>query len=69
LNQSEYKGIADKLVVLERPTNPPVVLVFYGMYPSMAAARNARNNMPIFLRKHHPYAISVRGAVEKASVD
>ncbi len=69
LNQPEYKGVADKLVVLERPTSPPVVLVFYGMYPSMAAARNARNNMPIFLRKHHPYAISVRGAVEKATVD
>ncbi len=58
--------MSERLVVLERPVDPPVVLVFYGMYPSMAEARNARNNMPIFLRKHHPYAISVRGAVEKA---
>lgn len=69
VSQAEYQSVADKLVVLKRPSDPPVVLVFYGVYPSMAAARNGRNNMPIFLRKHHPYAISVRGAVEKARVE
>lgn len=69
VSQVEYQSVADKLVVLKRPSDPPVVLVFYGLYPSMAAARNSRNNMPIFLRKHHPYAISVRGAVEKAHVE
>ena len=68
VSQAEYLSVTDKLVVLERPSDPPVVLVFYGVYPSMAAARNGRNNMPIFLRKHHPYAISVRGAVEKARI-
>ena len=67
--EPEYQKIVDKLVMLKRPSDPPVVLVFYGLYPSMAAARNARNNMPIFLRKHHPYAVSVRGAVEKARVE
>ncbi len=65
----EYQEIIDKLVLLKRPSDPPVVLLFYGSYPSMAEARNARNNMPIFLRKHHPYAVSVRGAVEKARVE
>ncbi len=65
ISQEEYREVVDDLVVLKRPSDPPVVLVFYGLYSSMAAARNARNNMPVFLRKHHPYAISVRGAVEK----
>lgn len=69
VSQPEYQKVADKLVLLKRPSNPPVVLVFYGVYPSMAAARNARNNMPLFLRKHHPYAVSVRGAVEKARAE
>jgi len=46
-----------------------VLLVFYGVYPTMSAARNARNNMPIFLRDRHPYPVSVRGAVEKARVE
>ncbi len=69
VSQPEYQTVIDELVMLKRPSDPPVVLVFYGVYPSMAAARNARNNMPIFLRKHHPYAVSVRGAVEKARAE
>ncbi|MBU0946508.1 MAG: AAA family ATPase [Proteobacteria bacterium] len=65
LSQEEYRDLVDDLVVLKRPSNPPVVLVFYGLYPSMAAAREARNTMPMVFRQHNPYAISVRGAVEK----
>jgi type II secretory pathway predicted ATPase ExeA/septal ring-binding cell division protein DamX len=69
VSQPDYQGVADKLVMLKRASDPPVVLVFYGVYSSMAAARNARNNMPIFLRDRHPYPVSVRGAVEKARVE
>lgn len=69
VSQPEYQAVADKLVALKRATNPPVLMVFYGIYPSMAAARNARNNMPIFLRDRHPYPVSVRGAVEKSLLD
>jgi type II secretory pathway predicted ATPase ExeA/septal ring-binding cell division protein DamX len=69
ISQPEYQAVADKLVVLKRPSDPPVILVFYGEYPSMAAARNGRNNMPIFLRDRHPYPVSVRGAVEKARAE
>lgn len=65
VSQEEYSEVVDRLVVLKRPSDPPVVLVFYGIYPTMAAARNARTNLPLFFRKYHPYAISVRGAVEK----
>jgi|GEM_PF-348199 len=69
VSQPDYQAIADKLVILEKPSEPPVFLVFYGIYSSMSAARNARNNMPLFLRDRHPYPISVRGAVEKARVE
>lgn len=66
--QADYQKVLDKLVLLKRPSSPPVLLVFYGLYPDMAAARNARNDMPVFLRNRHPYPVSVRGAVEKARV-
>ncbi len=69
VSQAEYQAVSDKLVMLTRPSDPPVILVFYGVYPTMAAARNARNNMPIFLRDRHPYPVSVRGAVEKARIE
>jgi len=69
LAKPEYQNVLSKLVILRRPSNPPVILVFYGLYPNMAAARNARNNMPIFLRDRHPYPVSVRGAVEKARTE
>jgi len=69
VSQSDYQAVADKLVMLQKPSEPPVLLVFYGVYPTMAAARNARKNMPIFLRDRHPYPVSVRGAVEKARVE
>jgi len=69
VSQPEYLAVSDKLVVLTRPSDPPAILVFYGVYPTMAAARNARNNMPIFLRDRHPYPVSVRGAVEKARAE
>ncbi len=66
VSQADFQTVADRLVILQKPSEPPVFLVFYGVYPSMSAARNARNNMPIFLRNRHPYPVSVRGAVEKA---
>jgi len=69
LAKPEYQEVLSKLVILRRPSTPPVILVFYGVYSDMAAARNARNNMPIFLRDRHPYPVSVRGAVEKARVE
>ena len=69
VSQSKYQAVADKLVVLTQASDPPAILVFYGIYPSMSIARNARNNMPIFLRDRHPYPVSVRGAVEKARAE
>ena len=67
LRTAEYQRVADQLYVLRRTGPDPTVMVFYGEYSTLAAARNSRNNLPVFLRKHHPYAISVFGAVEKAT--
>ncbi len=67
LRTADYQSVADQLYVLRRTGPDPTVMVFYGEYPNLAAARNSRNSLPVFLRKHHPYAISVFGAVEKAT--
>lgn len=63
--QDEYSSIMDKLYILRKKTNPPTLFVFYGTFASMEDARQARNRMPIFLRKHHPYALSIADALTK----
>ena len=65
LVQKDYFAVIDKLHILRKKTNPPTLFVFYGTYPSMDAARQVRNNMPLFLRKHHPYALSIADALTK----
>jgi type II secretory pathway predicted ATPase ExeA len=65
LTEEEYLAIKDKLYILRKKTSPPTLFVFYGTYDSMEQARQARNNMPLFLRKHHPYALSISDAMKK----
>ncbi|MFP7754841.1 ExeA family protein [Thermodesulfobacteriota bacterium B35] len=65
LTRDSYYGIRDKLYILRKQTSPPTLFVFYGIYDSMDAARRARNTMPLFLRKHHPYALSIADALKK----
>lgn len=67
LKEKNYLVASDQFFILRRVGTIPTVMVFYGEYPTLAAARNARNNLPVFLRKHHPYAISVKGAVAKTN--
>jgi type II secretory pathway predicted ATPase ExeA len=69
LAQEEYRGQADKFYILRKESNPGVQYIYYGEYPTMTDARNARNTMPGFLRGHRPYALSVKGAVQKALED
>ncbi len=66
VSQPDYKRVADKLIILKKNSSPPVLFVYYGVYPSMLNARNARNTLPLFLRDRRPYPVSVRAAVEKA---
>ncbi len=66
LAQKEYQEVADKLFILRKVTSTPSIVVFFGEYATMVDARKARNALPEFLLKHNPYAISIRGAIEKA---
>ena len=66
LGEKQYREEADKFYILRRESNPGVQYVYYGEYPTMTAARNARNTIPEFLRGYKPYAISVKGAVQRA---
>jgi septal ring-binding cell division protein DamX len=64
--RKEYQEHGRKFYILHRNTIPPTLFVCYGVYSSMEEARNARNTMPLFLRKHHPYALSIRDVLAKA---
>ncbi len=64
LQQEEYREVADRLHIVKG--NSSRVYVFFGEYPDMDAARQARNTLPEFLRKHAPYAVSIEEAIEKA---
>ncbi|WPD23020.1 MAG: AAA family ATPase [Candidatus Electrothrix scaldis] len=64
--RDEYQEHSIKLHILRRDTQPPTLFVCYGVYSSMDEARNARNTMPLFLRKHHPYALSISDVLAKA---
>lgn len=66
LGEKNYREQANKLYILRRESNPGVQYVYYGEYPTMTAARNARNTIPEFLRGYKPYAMSVKGAVQRA---
>jgi len=65
LTQDDYYQVRDQFFVLRKKTTPPTLFVFYGAYDSLDAAREARNGMPVFLRKHHPYPLSISEAVKK----
>jgi type II secretory pathway predicted ATPase ExeA len=65
LAQDDYYQIREQLYIFRKKTTPPTIFVFHGMYDSLDAAREARNNMPVFLRKHHPYPLAVDDALKK----
>ncbi len=69
LGEKRYREQADKFYILRKESNPDVQYVYYGEYPTMTAARNARNTIPEFLREYKPYAMSVKGAVQRAQQD
>ncbi|HKJ65344.1 MAG TPA: AAA family ATPase [Desulfopila sp.] len=62
--QQEYRRIADRLYIVKG--NSSTVYVYYGEYEDLDTARQARNSLPVFLRKDNPYAVSVEEAIAKA---
>ncbi len=65
LVEEDYRQVVDQLYILSRETTPPTLFIFYGIYDTMDAAREARNSMPVFLRQHHPYPLSIAEALKK----
>jgi type II secretory pathway predicted ATPase ExeA len=65
LASDSYAPVRDQLYILNKRTTPPTLFVFYGVYDSLDAAREARNGMPAFLRKHQPYPLSITEAMTK----
>ena len=67
LVQQQYQDIGGHLYILRKPGVPPMVLMFYGEYQTMAEAKNAQKSLPPFLLKNRPYPVSVKTAVMKAT--
>jgi len=65
LGTDEYAPLLDQVYILQKQTTPPTLLVYYGVYESLDAAREARNSMPVFLRQHQPYPLSISEAMAK----
>jgi hypothetical protein len=67
LTQQQYRDIADNLYVL-KSANDAALYVFYGEYPDKNTANQAREHLPLFIRKNDPYVISIREAHDKATL-
>lgn len=65
LQEDRYRQEAGKFYIFKKLSTSDTLFVFYGEYDTIAQARLAQNSLPQFLRKHKPYAISVKGAMAK----
>lgn len=65
LDQPQYRQESGNFFIFKKTAASTIVFVFYGEYPSLAMAREAQDNLPPVLRNHQPYAISIKGAMEK----
>lgn len=53
-----------QLYIIKKEGNPVSYFVFYGIFDTPEAARQARNNLSFELRAHHPYPLSVAEALQ-----
>lgn len=65
LREDRYRQEAGNFYIFKKLSTSDTLFVFYGEYDTIAQARLAQNSLPQFLRKHKPYAISVKGAMAK----
>jgi len=66
VRDKEHQKISEKFIVLKKTASPATFILFYGEYPTLTAAKNARDNLPQSLQKYTPYPVSIKGAVEKS---
>ena len=57
---------SEQYIILRKMTSPTTLLLFYGEYATLAAARIARNELPASLQQYTPYPLSIKQAVAKA---
>ena len=69
LASDAYAPILDQVYVLRNQQSPPTIFVYYGVYDTLDAAREARNSMPLFLQQQGPYPLVIAEAVEKIKVE
>lgn len=65
LQEDRYRQEAGNFHIFKKLSTSDTLFVFYGEYDTIAQARLAQNSLPQFLRKHKPYAISIKGAMAK----
>jgi len=66
VRDKEHQKISEKFIVLKKTASPATFILFYGEYPTLTAAKNARDNLPQSLQKYTPYPVSIKQAVEKS---
>jgi type II secretory pathway predicted ATPase ExeA/septal ring-binding cell division protein DamX len=59
---------SEKFIVLKKSTSPATFILFYGEFPTLAAARNARNDVPQSLQRYTPYPVAIKEAVKKSNL-
>jgi len=65
LGKKEYQKESERFIILKKTTAPPTYLLFYGEYPTLSTANQARNNLSPDLQKYAPFPVSVKQAVKK----
>jgi len=65
LAQENYRQQVENFFIFKKNGSHAVLLVYYGEYPTIAEARMMKKSIPVFLQKHKPYAMSIKGAVAK----
>ena len=59
--------VVDQIYLVHGRDFPTSFYLYYGIYNDMEAARVVRNNMPVNLRKHHPYPVPIVDALKENS--
>ncbi len=59
LVQDDYFNLVDNLYIQENKYNNPMVVLSYGSYDSIDEAREARNKLPLSMRKYNPFPVLI----------
>ena len=63
LTKPAFRQADQQLYIVTVESEKPACLLFYGIFETAEAARQARNSLPVELRVHHPYPLPVADAL------